>query len=193
MGKLRRLDDLFDLPETLNIYNNLEYVQNALVRTRSLLRALHKVFGVEFYAIGILRFVSDMSGFAGPLLLAALLNHKNGGNTGTDLEAYGYALGLFGVTLIGKYLKAPEKSNKKFMKNLFHRRCLLRNAFQLANVIDQLENANRHHNGYLSKNAGSAVHQWRQSRSVEFDVDRYRSNSEFMHQFSFILEHSVSG
>lgn len=102
MGKLRRLDDLFDLPETLNIYNNLEHVQNALERTRSLLRALHKVFGFEFYAIGLLRFVSDMSGFAGPLLLAALLNHKNDGNTGTDLEAYGYALGLFGVTLIGK-------------------------------------------------------------------------------------------
>lgn len=105
MGQLRRLDDLFDLPESLNIHNNIEYVQNALEQTRSLLRTLHSVFGFEFYAIGILRFVGDMSGFAGPLLLAALLNHKNDDQTGTDLKAYGYALGLFGVSLIGKRYK----------------------------------------------------------------------------------------
>lgn len=102
MGRLKRIDDLFDLPETLNIYNTIERVQIALERTRSLLRTLHKAFGFEFYAIGILRFVGDMSGFAGPLLLAALLNHKNEDQMGTDLVAYGYALGLFGVTLIGK-------------------------------------------------------------------------------------------
>lgn len=109
MGNLRRLDDLFDLPESLNIYNNIEHVQNALERTRSLLRTLHKVFGFEFYTIGILRFVGDMSGFAGPLLLAALLNHKNSDQTGTDLKAYGYAFGLFGVTLIGKQFKTSRE------------------------------------------------------------------------------------
>lgn len=103
MGQLRRLDDLFDLPEKLNVYNTIEVVQNAMGRTGSLLRTLHKVFGLEFYAIGILRFVGDMSGFAGPLLLAALLNHQNGDQTGTDLKAYGYALGLFGVTLVGAF------------------------------------------------------------------------------------------
>lgn len=102
MGQLRRLDDLFDLPESLNIYNTIEYVQNALNHTRSLLRTLHRVFGCEFYTIGLLRFVADMSGFAGPLLLAALLNHQNGDQTGSDLKAYAYAFGLFTVTLIGK-------------------------------------------------------------------------------------------
>lgn len=108
MGHLRRLDDLFDLPETLNIYNTIEYVQNALDRTRSLLRTLHKVFGLEFYAIGILRFIADMSGFAGPLLMAGLLNHENHNQTGTDLQAYGYALGLFAVTLIGKHCQGQN-------------------------------------------------------------------------------------
>lgn len=103
MGKLKRLDDLFDLPESLNIRKINESVHNTLLATHSIWRTLHKAFGFEFYAIGILRFVTDMSGFAGPLFLAALLNHKNDSQMGTDLKAYGYALGLFGVTLIGAF------------------------------------------------------------------------------------------
>lgn len=103
IGHLRRVDDLFDLPESLSIHNTVERLQNALNRTRILLSALHRVLGFEFYAIGILRFISDMSGFAGPLLLSAFLNNESKDVNGTDLKAYGYAAGLFGVNLLGKF------------------------------------------------------------------------------------------
>lgn len=39
----------------------------------TLLRALHACFGVQFYSIGILKLVSDMAGFAGPILLNYLI------------------------------------------------------------------------------------------------------------------------
>lgn len=39
----------------------------------TLLRALHTCFGVQFYSIGVLKLVSDMAGFAGPLLLNRLV------------------------------------------------------------------------------------------------------------------------
>lgn len=100
LGKLRNIDDLFDLPTVLNVDAIIERTQNAFKGVRSLLRALNRAFGWEFYSIGFLRFFGDISGFAGPLLLAALLNHKNDDKTGTDFEAYMYALGLFSMTLI---------------------------------------------------------------------------------------------
>lgn len=100
MGKLQKVDDLFDLPESLSITNITEHFQNSLEGTKSLFRALHRNFGLEFYAIGILRFVADTSGFAGPILLAGLLNERATDNKGTDLKPYLYALGLFGTTLL---------------------------------------------------------------------------------------------
>lgn len=101
-GNLRRIDDLFDLPECLSLNNIIEKLQNASVQSISLLRALHRVFGIEFYMIGLLRFAADMLSFGGPLLLAALLNSENSDNhNGTDMKAYAYALGLFATTLLG--------------------------------------------------------------------------------------------
>lgn len=100
-GNLRRIDDLFDLPECLSLNNIIEKLQNALAQSISLLRALHRVFGIEFYLIGLLRFAADMLSFGGPLLLAALLNSKSGENNGTDMKAYAYAFGLFATTLLG--------------------------------------------------------------------------------------------
>lgn len=35
----------------------------------TLLKALHKVFWVEFYSVGILKFIADLAGFGGPMLL----------------------------------------------------------------------------------------------------------------------------
>lgn len=35
----------------------------------TLLRALHSCFALQFYSIGLLKFVSDTAGFAGPMLL----------------------------------------------------------------------------------------------------------------------------
>ncbi|XP_030384434.1 multidrug resistance-associated protein 7 [Scaptodrosophila lebanonensis] len=96
-GKLRRIEDLFDLPDALNINRLSEKLNLAISQSHSLLRALHKSFGVEFYLIGVLRFVADVSGFAGPLLLGGLLSQQPEGEEG---RAYYYAVGLFCSTLI---------------------------------------------------------------------------------------------
>lgn len=39
----------------------------------SLFRALHHCFALQFYGIGMLKLISDMAGFAGPLLLNKLV------------------------------------------------------------------------------------------------------------------------
>lgn len=39
----------------------------------SLFKALHSCFGFEFYIIGVLKLLADVSGFAGPLLLNKLV------------------------------------------------------------------------------------------------------------------------
>lgn len=100
-GNLKTIDDLFDLPESLSINNTAERLQNGIASTVNLFRALHRVFGIEFYAIGLLRFMADMLSFTGPLLLNSLLSRKASDQTETDLLAYGYAFGLFATTLIG--------------------------------------------------------------------------------------------
>lgn len=99
---LRRIDDLFDLPECLLLNNIIEKLQNALMQSLSLLRALHRVFGIEFYMIGLLRFTADMLSFGGPLLLAGLLSSQDSDDNGTDLKPYAYAFGLFATTLLGE-------------------------------------------------------------------------------------------
>lgn len=99
LGKLRKNDDLFDLPECLNVKRMFERLQKNLNTSKSLFKALHRSFGLEFYLIGILRLLSDMSNFAGPLLLGGLL--RSGADEDADPQhAYYYAAGLFGTTLL---------------------------------------------------------------------------------------------
>lgn len=102
--KLRKNDDLFDLPENLNIRKNYENLQNNLDAARTLFRALHKSFGLEFYTIGLLQLMASLLNFTGPLLLGGLLT------TGTDnisqnddtqsKQAYYYAGALFATTVL---------------------------------------------------------------------------------------------
>lgn len=99
-GNLKRIEDLFDLPDCLNISRISEKLQMQISRTKSTFWALHKTFGREFYLIGLLRFVADTSGFAGPLLLGGLLKEPATNLTGTDSRPYLLALGLFGSTLL---------------------------------------------------------------------------------------------
>lgn len=103
-GKLRRIEDLFDLPDALNVSRLSERLHMALSQSQSVLRALHKCFGFEFYAIGLLRLVADISSFAGPLLLGGLLRQsaRDDGQETVEFNnrAYYYALGLFGSTLL---------------------------------------------------------------------------------------------
>ncbi|XP_055637767.1 ATP-binding cassette sub-family C member 10 [Toxorhynchites rutilus septentrionalis] len=105
-GKLRKNDDLFDLPECLNMRRIIDKLQKQLNATRSLYKALHRSFGWEFYLIGVLRLIADLAGFAGPLLLGGLLRSENAANDTSQpseneyYRPYYYALGLLLSTLI---------------------------------------------------------------------------------------------
>ena len=101
-GKLKKNDDLFDLPESLCIPKITEQLYLAIQTRISLFKALHKCFGFEFYLIGILRLLADLSGFAGPLLLGQLLKRTTDEDATTDfdLKSYLYALGLFASSLV---------------------------------------------------------------------------------------------
>lgn len=99
LGKLRKNDDLFDLPDCLNIRKLFDSLQKNLSTSKSLFKALHRSFGLEFYLIGILRLFSDLSNFAGPMLLGGLLRSGMGENADSQ-HAYYYAAALFGTTLV---------------------------------------------------------------------------------------------
>lgn len=98
-GLLNKVDDLFDLPECLTVTVIRGTLQRHLFNTRSLFKALHRAFGLEFYLIGLLRFISDTLGFAGPLLLGGLLS-QNDKSQQASVNSYLYALGLFVSTLL---------------------------------------------------------------------------------------------
>ena len=109
-GKLKNAEDLFYLPSSLSTkeiavaFNRiLQTLRKSLrrdstsddgsqgkqgnLKKRLLLRALHKAFGVRYYSIGILKFVGDCLGFAGPLLLHALVSFMENKNVSVEGEA----------------------------------------------------------------------------------------------------------
>ncbi|KAG4079388.1 hypothetical protein HA402_008080 [Bradysia odoriphaga] len=106
-GKLKKLDDLFDLPVSLNIGNLADKFHQSINDRKTIFRALHKSFGREFYAIGLLRLMADMSGFCGPVLLGGLLSSSNRSDEKLDqrtsYKPYLYALGLFASTLLAAF------------------------------------------------------------------------------------------
>jgi len=75
-GNLTTTDDLFDLPEDLTIHEieikfkskweEEEKINSGQIR---LWRILYHCFGKQFFAIGILKLIGDVAGFAGPILL----------------------------------------------------------------------------------------------------------------------------
>lgn len=102
-GHLKKIEDLFDLPECLSVTRISERLQQAISSSSSLFWALHKAFGREFYLIGLYRFIADTAGFAGPLLLGGLLKESTTENAGTDVRPYFYALGLLAASLISAF------------------------------------------------------------------------------------------
>lgn len=103
LGQLKRIDDLFDLPSCISVYHIVEKMQKCFIDRKTLFVALHKNFGCEFYLIGIYRLVADVTGFAGPLLLGALLDSSTTETTTNDNNrAYLYALGLFLSSILSK-------------------------------------------------------------------------------------------
>lgn len=72
-------------------------------RNASLFRALHRCFGLQFYLVGLLKLTADCAGFAGPMLLNRLVSFIE--DKSEDMRyGYGYAAGLFTITLIGNFM-----------------------------------------------------------------------------------------
>lgn len=120
--KLKHPDDLYDLPDSLNsttisrrfnkALNGSEFYKRPTdtevafrpeqKQNISLLRALHKCFWFNFYSIGALKFIGDVSGFAGPMLLNKLVGFIEDKSENIQL-GYLYAFGLFSTTLISAF------------------------------------------------------------------------------------------
>ncbi|XP_063975408.1 ATP-binding cassette sub-family C member 10 isoform X2 [Diachasmimorpha longicaudata] len=121
-GSLQRTDDLYDLPEhvsTASINTEIDRFIRKPTRSNvyvdpdenqgpppsnniSLLRLLHKCFGWQFYAVGILKFIADCSGFVGPILLNKLVGFIEDKDKPLSY-GYLYASLMFIATLIGAF------------------------------------------------------------------------------------------
>lgn len=77
-------------------------------RNLSLFRALHSCFGLQFYAVGLLKLAADCAGFTGPMLLNKLVKFIE--DKSEDIRyGYAYAAGLFLITLVGRFILLKEE------------------------------------------------------------------------------------
>lgn len=79
--------------ESINSLTNDQTVDGSVRRRASLFRALIYAYGLEYFLLGILKFLADSFGFAGPILLNYLVSFIEN-NSGQTYEGYLYALGL---------------------------------------------------------------------------------------------------
>lgn len=109
-SKLTGTDELFDLPRNLStrqVSKNFGQVLGSYPvgeKKNTLLRALHRCYGLRFYSIGILKFLADLAGFASPMLLNGLVNFIENKNERIELGLM-YAGGLFLATTIGTKMR----------------------------------------------------------------------------------------
>lgn len=101
--QLQSINDLFALPDSISFSRITEKFQQNIDRSRTLFQAMHSSFGREFYLIGFLRLIADMSGFAGPLLLGGLLRSEFDAVKRFSSDALVYAMGLFGAALLASF------------------------------------------------------------------------------------------
>ncbi|XP_067942774.1 ATP-binding cassette sub-family C member 10-like [Watersipora subatra] len=116
IGLIETAEDVFKLPDSLNtvsladkFYSNLTAAQDDRERTgkpkRTLMAALHRSFGGQYYALGVLKLLADALGFAGPLLLNALITYMEDPDE-LAWHGYIYAGGLFLSTFLASLLTA---------------------------------------------------------------------------------------
>ncbi|KAF7405702.1 hypothetical protein HZH68_005071 [Vespula germanica] len=132
-GLLNHTDDLFDLPESIStntitqeidkhskvpvqatisgtedIIANERILQqdtNVIKNKLTLLSLLHKCFGWQFYAVGILKFIADCSSFMGPILLNRLISFIEDKNESISY-GYLYASLIIISALVGAFCNA---------------------------------------------------------------------------------------
>ncbi|CAG9820276.1 unnamed protein product [Phaedon cochleariae] len=112
-GGLKKPDDLHDLPPNMSCgHMGAKMTQKSeeerladsrtdagTLKKLSLLKALYRTFSVQFFSIGILKLVADMSGFAGPMLLNKLVGFIEDKSEYIGW-GYAYAAGLVLTTSI---------------------------------------------------------------------------------------------
>ena len=97
-GKEQRIktpEDVFDVPADVATALNSDKFQETFAdpRIETILKALYKIHGKQFFGIGVLKFIADCSGFAAPLLLNLVVNFME--NPSADRRwGYVYAMGL---------------------------------------------------------------------------------------------------
>uniref|UniRef100_A0A667ZNK8 ATP-binding cassette, sub-family C (CFTR/MRP), member 10 n=1 Tax=Myripristis murdjan TaxID=586833 RepID=A0A667ZNK8_9TELE len=98
-GELDRPCHVYHLPRKLRTSVVCRYFRKV-----GLLRVLHKAFGLRYYMLGLLKLVSNMLGFAGPLLLSSLVGFMEEEGAPVSQGAW-CALGLFTTTLLSAVLR----------------------------------------------------------------------------------------
>lgn len=110
---LKTVDDLFDLPDSLQVhhlseklskfpdYRNFTNIDIPDSSHIHLFKKLHKLFKFEFYSIGVLKIISDCLLFGGPILLNALVSNLEDTENKNWKFGYYYALGLLLTTFLG--------------------------------------------------------------------------------------------
>ncbi|WAR19116.1 MRP7-like protein [Mya arenaria] len=109
--KFKRSSSYISSSSLSSSYNSIPDVTYSIPRDRrqlttgddepvTLLKALNKTFGLEYYSLGALKLLADCFGFAGPVLLNLLVSYMEQ-KSEPEQNGYWYALGLFGATLLG--------------------------------------------------------------------------------------------
>jgi len=98
-GRLRSSDDVYDLPEDMTVYHmgvrfkrTWEEAEKLHPGQVKILRILYTCYGRQFFSIGVLKFVNDCSGFAGPILLNLVVNFVEDQGDVQVYKGYIYAL-----------------------------------------------------------------------------------------------------
>ena len=93
--QIKTPEDVFDVPPDVSTVLNSEQFHEVYSdpRTKTILRALYKLHGKQFFLIGLLKFFADCAGFASPLLLNLVVKFME--EPKADIRwGYCYAMGL---------------------------------------------------------------------------------------------------
>ena len=103
-GNLNTADDVHDLPEYMTVHQisltfkqKWDYAERLNPGSVKLLKILYSCYGKTFFAIGSLKFITDVSGFAGPILLNLLVTFVEDKKKEIPI-GYGY---LYAILLSG--------------------------------------------------------------------------------------------
>ncbi|NXP50331.1 MRP7 protein, partial [Heliornis fulica] len=101
--KLNQPEDVYVLPRKLQAARVCDHSHRAQEAVR-LFSVLHSAFGLRFYSLGLLKLVSNLLGFSGPLLLNLLVNFME---SRQEPLSHGvlYALGLFAGSFLSALLR----------------------------------------------------------------------------------------